>query len=81
MKEPIPETQRQASRMYNSFYESMILPGIFGKEAVLLFIAQIEYDLHVYRDDFDATEIAAYQNYINYVKSQEVIKRSNEHTR
>ena len=68
MSEPIPESHRNASRMYNSFYEAMILPGIYNKEAVQLLIAQIEHDLHTYKEDFDDVEMALYRNYIHYLK-------------
>ena len=73
MSEPIPQSHRYASRMYNSFYEAMILPGIYGKEAVQLLIAQIEHDLHTHKEDFDDIEMAIYRNYIHYLNSLQVI--------
>lgn len=81
MSEPIPESHRHASRMYNSFYEAMILPGIYGKEAIQLVIAQIEHDCVIHKEEFDDVEMALYRNYIHYLNSQEVIKQANEHTR
>ena len=78
MSEPIPQSHRYASRMYNSFYEAMILPGIYGKEAVQLLIAQIEHDLHTYKEDFDDVEMAIYRNYIHYLNSLQAITDKSE---